>query len=136
MDTDEAVAAAMAKRAIAAAISACGEAVQPTAAGKAKATAAPVGKRKGKAKATDPTAPKKKGGRPKGSLDSKPRAPRSANKVAWVYEGTKASKGRQVAQIGATVEHGGFGRAILLEQVDLYRLQLAALECATPSRAT
>jgi len=59
-------------------------------------------------------------------LDSKPRAPRSANKVAWVYEGTKASKGRQVAQIGATVEHGGFGRAILLEQVDLYRLQLQA----------
>ena len=87
------------------------------------------GKGKGKAKARPPS-PKVKGrpGRPKGAKDTKPRAPRSNNKRAWVYHGEKAPKGRQVAPIGAAVEHDHVGRGILLEQIDLdsLRLQLGA----------
>jgi hypothetical protein len=95
----------------------------PTTTGKAKK---PVGKGKGKAKTTEaPTEPKKRG-RPKGSKDKAPRKPRAAGKVAWVYEGDKAPKGRQVATIGAAVRHDGIGSAILLEQVDLNQLQLQA----------
>jgi hypothetical protein len=90
--------------------------------GKAKA------RRTGKAKMVeDPTAPKNKGGRPKGSKDSVPRQPRAdSGKVAWVYEGENSPKGRQVARIGATVEHVGISRAILLDQVGLEHLQLRA----------
>ena len=111
--SDEALAAALVGGAFAAALSACGE-------GPARPAA-----RGGKAKAPVPKEPKKRG-RPKGSKDSTPRTPRAAGKVAWVYEGTKAAKGRQVATIGAAVEHDGFGRAVLLEQVDLDYLQLQA----------
>ena len=46
--------------------------------------------------------------------------------MAWVYEGTHASKGRQVAEIGAVIQHDGIGPATLLEQVDLNQLQLQA----------
>ena len=126
MDTDssERVAAALVRaccsalvrRAIATAINACGGAPQP-AAGKASG--------KAKAKAVAGKEPKKRG-RPAGSKDKKPRQPRSASKVAWVYDGMKALKGRQVAVIGAAVVHDGIGHAILLEQVDLHRLQLQA----------
>ena len=88
-----------------------------TAKGKAKAPAAEKGTK----------APKKRG-RPKGSKDREPRKLRSATKVAWLYEGAKAPKGRQVAEIGGAVEHDGIGGAILLEQVDLDTLKLQAGE--------
>jgi hypothetical protein len=126
MDTDEAVAAALAQRAIATAISACGEAAQPAAAGKAKAKAAPAGKGKGKAKATDPTAPKNKGGRPKGSKDKQPRKLRGGKRkeLVWQYGGTKVATKYQVAAVGDTVEHEGIGQAVLLGQTDDEQLQL------------
>jgi hypothetical protein len=122
-NSDETIAAELARRAMSTAIQVDNDArgIQPVAS-----------KGKGKAKATTsmeptatPTEPKKRG-RPKGAKDKKPRAPRSATKVAWIYEGSKAAKGRQVAAIGAAVEHDGLGRAILLEQVDLDHLQLQA----------
>ena len=86
-------------------------------------------KAKGKAKASEPEAPKesKKRGRPKGAKDKKPRAPRSASKVAWIYEGAEAAKGRQVATIGAAIRHDGIGLAILLEQTDLDHLKLQSI---------
>ena len=94
------------------------------------ARAAPKSKGKGKAMAVElpPTPPmeSKKRGRPMGSKDSQPRPPRSASKVAWVYDGSKGTKGRQVAAIGDVVEHDGLGRAILLEQMDREHLQLQA----------
>ena len=130
-ESDETLAKAVVSRAIKRAFKAvvsraCGEPLEPA----AKPTA-PTAKGKGKAKAVEPAAPKepKKRGRPKGSKDNNPgtRPPRSVNnKLAWVYDGSKAAKGRQVAMIGAAVEHDGLGRAILLEQIDLEHLQLQA----------
>ena len=75
---------------------------------------------KGKGKA------KNKGGRPKGAKDSKARKPRSASKVAWEYNGSKGPKGRQVAMIGAAIEHDGIGLAVLVSQTSATHLDLQA----------
>lgn len=70
----------------------------------------------------EPAAGPNKGGRPKGSKDKAPRKSRGCTpaQFLWEYGGTKY----QVAAVGATVMHDGFGQAVLLGQPDDKQLQL------------
>ena len=111
--TDDAIAADLARRAVAAAKQMV-EGISSTASGKRKAQSAAKAKEK---------VPKKMG-RPKGSADKQPRKRRNPNKIMWYYAGKKAPAGQQFAEVGDALKHDGLFDCILLASPNPGHLQI------------